>query len=223
MEHSERQEPSGHDVGGAPSADETLRQLGDRLERASEAAERLLAQAAGETLARMAGAARGAQEPGDGSEQRSAAGDDREPAAGDEREPAAGDDREPGDEREPAAGDDREPGDERKPAAGDDREPAAAGRERPPGPDSDPSRRPPPSGWQTPGADAGAADERDDVELFGTIIQSLRELIPPELQRRLAAALRELLLALRALIDWYLERIDRRRAEPVEVQDIPIL
>ncbi len=195
MEHSERQEPSGHDVGGAPSAEETLRQLGDRLERASEAAERLLAQAAGETLARMAGAARGAQEPGDGSEQGSEAGSEPGSAAGDERESVAG----------------------------DDREPVAAGRERPPGPDSESSRRPPPSGWQTPGADAGAADERDDLELFGTIIQSLRELIPPELQRQLAAALRELLLALRALIDWYLERIDRRRAEPVEVQDIPIL
>jgi len=29
-------------------------------------------------------------------------------------------------------------------------------------------------------------------------------------------------LALRALIDWYLERAERRRAEPVVVQDIPI-
>jgi hypothetical protein len=39
----------------------------------------------------------------------------------------------------------------------------------------------------------------------------------------LAEALRELLLALRALIDWYLERAERRRAAPVEVQDIPIV
>jgi hypothetical protein len=31
------------------------------------------------------------------------------------------------------------------------------------------------------------------------------------------------LLSLRALIDWYLERLERRRAEPVEVQDIPIV
>ena len=37
------------------------------------------------------------------------------------------------------------------------------------------------------------------------------------------AALRELLLALRALIDWYLERLERRREQSVEVQDIPIL
>jgi hypothetical protein len=46
--------------------------------------------------------------------------------------------------------------------------------------------------------------------------------VPPELQRRLAVALRELLLALRALIDWYLERAERRGAAPSEVQDIPI-
>ncbi len=35
--------------------------------------------------------------------------------------------------------------------------------------------------------------------------------------------MRELLLALRALIDWYLERVEQRRREPAEVQDIPIL
>jgi hypothetical protein len=55
------------------------------------------------------------------------------------------------------------------------------------------------------------------------LAQALRDLVPPELQRRLAAAIRELLLALRALIDWYLERLERRREQAVEVQDIPIL
>jgi hypothetical protein len=30
-------------------------------------------------------------------------------------------------------------------------------------------------------------------------------------------------MALRALIDWYLDRLDRRREQGVEVQDIPIL
>ena len=53
--------------------------------------------------------------------------------------------------------------------------------------------------------------------------EGLRDLIPPELQRRLVAAVRELLLALRALIDWYLERLERRREQSVEVEDIPIL
>jgi hypothetical protein len=55
------------------------------------------------------------------------------------------------------------------------------------------------------------------------LVHALRDLIPPELQRRLAAAIRELLLALRALIDWYLDRFEQRRREPADVQDIPIL
>jgi hypothetical protein len=82
------------------------------------------------------------------------------------------------------------------------------------------TRRPPPAGWQAPESEA---DGRSDGELLAHVVQSLRELIPPDLQRRLAEALRELLLALRALIDWYIERSERRRAQPIEVQDIPIV
>ena len=79
---------------------------------------------------------------------------------------------------------------------------------------------PPPAGWQTPEAESAGAGR--DLELLLGIVQTVRDRIPPELQRRLAEALRELLLALRALIDWYLERAERRRAEPSEVEDIPI-
>jgi hypothetical protein len=78
---------------------------------------------------------------------------------------------------------------------------------------------PPPAGWQLPGEDASSPD----LDPFITLVHALRDLIPPELQRRLVAALRELLLALRALIDWYLDRLERRREQAVEVQDIPIL
>ena len=46
--------------------------------------------------------------------------------------------------------------------------------------------------------------------------------LPPELARQLAAAARELLIALRALIDWWIARLEREPAAPVEVQDIPI-
>jgi hypothetical protein len=81
--------------------------------------------------------------------------------------------------------------------------------------------KPPPAGWQIPD------DARDglspELDPFVALVGALRDLIPPELQRRLVAALRELLLALRALIDWYLERLERRREQSVEVQDIPIL
>jgi hypothetical protein len=87
---------------------------------------------------------------------------------------------------------------------------SAAGRTAP---------RPPPAGWQMPESDGG----REDIDVLAQLLRSMRELIPPELQQRLAEAFREVLLALRALIDWYLERVERRRAEPVQVQDIPII
>jgi sugar-specific transcriptional regulator TrmB len=84
---------------------------------------------------------------------------------------------------------------------------------------------PPPAGWQTPEPDADRASDRSerDLDAIVTLVRSLRDVIPTELQKRLAEALRELLQAVRALLDWYIERLDRQRAEPAEVQDIPIL
>ena len=88
---------------------------------------------------------------------------------------------------------------------------------------ADPGRVPP-AGWQVPAPDESRSESRPGVEL-DTLVQALRalrDLIPPEVMERIAAAVREVLLALRALLDFYLERLDRKRAEPVEVQDIPI-
>ena len=91
---------------------------------------------------------------------------------------------------------------------------SAAGSKRP--------TDPPPAGWQAP--DAGAeTSSRTELEVLTAFLRSVRDLIPPELQRRLGEALRELLLAVRALIDWYLERIEQRRTNAPEVRDIPIL
>ncbi len=42
-----------------------------------------------------------------------------------------------------------------------------------------------------------------------------------ELEDHLNKLVREFLLTLRSLIDWYLERLDRPRREP-EIEDIPI-
>jgi hypothetical protein len=135
------------------SPEETLRRLEQRLDQASEAAERLMAQVAAETV-RAGKAAR---------------------------------------PEEPAAQDDSSAG----------------------------SSEPPPAGWQIPEDEPPRV--APELDPFVTLIQAVRDLIPPELQQRLIAALREVLLALRALIDWYLERIDQRRPPGVEVQDIPIL
>jgi hypothetical protein len=83
-------------------------------------------------------------------------------------------------------------------------------------------REPPPAGWQTPQSEPEQRGD-GDLEALIALARSLRDLIPPELQQRLINAVREVLQALRDLLDWYLERLDRQRAEPAQVQDIPIL
>lgn len=81
--------------------------------------------------------------------------------------------------------------------------------------------RPPPSGWQAPGGEDEGARAPDLGALLG-LLESARELIPTDLQQRLIDALTELLRAVRALIDWYVERLERQRPEAAEVEDIPI-
>jgi hypothetical protein len=80
------------------------------------------------------------------------------------------------------------------------------------------ARRPPPAGWQT------ARDAADPPELraVATLVDALRGLLPPDLHEQIGALVRELLLAVRALIDYLVDRLERRRSAPVEVEDIPI-
>jgi hypothetical protein len=82
-------------------------------------------------------------------------------------------------------------------------------------------RRPPPAGWQR--SEEARPESDTEVDLLLEALRALRNRIPPDLQSRLAAAVRELLLALRALIDWYLERSERRSRGSSDVEDIPIL
>jgi hypothetical protein len=93
---------------------------------------------------------------------------------------------------------------------------------------ADPAESVPPRGWQR--RDAGAPPRpwegwiaAEDAELLLGVLAAARELVPAELQERVVVALRELLLAVRALIDWCLERSERRAATSADVQDIPIL
>ena len=53
------------------------------------------------------------------------------------------------------------------------------------------------------------------------VLDGLRRAAPRELQGQLTDLIREFLLTLRSLIDWYLERLDAPKREP-EVEDIPI-
>jgi hypothetical protein len=60
----------------------------------------------------------------------------------------------------------------------------------------------------------------DPAALF-VLLDGVRRAAPRELQDQVTNLIREFLLTLRALIDWYLERLDRGPREP-EVEDIPI-
>ncbi len=160
----ESREPRSVPVPGSP--EETLRRLEQRLDQASAAAERLIAQAAAEAARAGIQAASAGNPDGGG----------------------AG----------PTQG---------------------AGRRQPRAPATSPTS--PPAGWQT--AEDTVRGPTPELDPFVALVQAMRDLVPPDLQRRLLAALREVLLALRALIDWYLERLERKREQGVEVQDIPIL
>jgi hypothetical protein len=77
----------------------------------------------------------------------------------------------------------------------------------------------PPRGWDSPRTDGSPFP---DLSALLGLVETARGALPPELARQLADALRELLLALRAVLDYSIERLERPpRAEP-QVEDIPI-
>jgi hypothetical protein len=53
------------------------------------------------------------------------------------------------------------------------------------------------------------------------MLDGMRRMAPRELEDQVTNLIREFLLTLRSLIDWYLERLDAPKREP-EVEDIPI-
>src|SRR6266498_892027 len=64
-----------------------------------------------------------------------------------------------------------------------------------------------------------AADELD--ALVG-LLRTLRGLVPPELQQQVTEIIRQVLLLLRAVIDFWVTRLEVPRGEDVEVEDIPV-
>ncbi|MGN6170930.1 MAG: hypothetical protein ACTHQQ_22580 [Solirubrobacteraceae bacterium] len=82
---------------------------------------------------------------------------------------------------------------------------------------------PPASGWAAPGGQDDPGSPAGQLESLVAALASLRDLVPPELQRSLAEAMRELLIAVRSLLDWYIERLDHEQTASSEPEDIPIL
>jgi hypothetical protein len=75
----------------------------------------------------------------------------------------------------------------------------------------------------------GAARElpretRDELDALVGLLRALRELVPPELQEQLSEAIRQVLLLLRAIIDFWVQRLEAPSdgGGGVEVRDIPI-
>jgi hypothetical protein len=60
----------------------------------------------------------------------------------------------------------------------------------------------------------------DPAALF-VLLDGVRAAAPREVRDQVTNLIREFLLTLRSLIDWYLERLDNRPRGP-EVEDIPI-
>ena len=60
----------------------------------------------------------------------------------------------------------------------------------------------------------------DPAALF-VMLDGMRRMAPRELEDQITNLIREFLMTLRSLIDWYLERLDQPRQEPT-VEDIPI-
>jgi hypothetical protein len=80
----------------------------------------------------------------------------------------------------------------------------------------------PPRGWEVPGGRRPITDSFPDLSALAALLESLRGAIPPELARQLADALRELLLAVRAVLDWYIARLEPSERPQADVQDIPV-
>jgi hypothetical protein len=82
----------------------------------------------------------------------------------------------------------------------------------PGGPEDGGRQPPPPPPPRRPALDPAA--------LF-VLLDGLRRVVPRELESQLTNLIREFLLTLRSLIDWYLDRLDQPSREP-RVEDIPI-
>ncbi len=99
----------------------------------------------------------------------------------------------------------------------------------PPPPRAHDDPPPPPPPYQGPRRDdydMGSPPPRGgpgvpDMSILFALIEAIRRMVPGDLEGQFNNLLREVLKTLRAMIDWYLERLDSPERQP-EVEDIPI-
>src|SRR5215210_1911915 len=86
--------------------------------------------------------------------------------------------------------------------------------------------RVPHQGWAVP---EDRAARQDEAQAVLALLQALRDVVPAELQAQLTEVIRQVLLLLRALIDWWVARLEPQRpgTPPADggegrLEDIPI-
>jgi hypothetical protein len=62
----------------------------------------------------------------------------------------------------------------------------------------------------------------DELDALVALLRTLRELVPAELQGQVTEVIRQVLLLVRAVIDFWVDRLETPRGATVEVEDIPI-
>jgi hypothetical protein len=85
------------------------------------------------------------------------------------------------------------------------------------------AERPPAAGWDVP---RSAERANDEIDALIAVVASIRDLLPPELRAQLAEIVRQILIFVRAVLDWWIERVEResgtRGGPRDDVEDIPI-
>jgi hypothetical protein len=84
----------------------------------------------------------------------------------------------------------------------------------------------PDRGWAIGDEHQPEPEGPSELQLAMKLLEAVRDIVPPELTAQLAEAIRELLLAVRALIDWYLDYLEDlsqgTSGGAGRVEDIPI-
>ena len=80
---------------------------------------------------------------------------------------------------------------------------------------------PPPPREEAPPPPPPPASGRMDFSPFFVLLDALRRALPGDRQNQFTRLVRETLVTIRGLIDWYLERLERPEPEQ-RVEDIPI-
>ena len=77
----------------------------------------------------------------------------------------------------------------------------------------------PPEGWRTQAERDGT---RDDAAAFLDLLATLSRIVPEELRAQLAEVVRQVLLLVRALIDWVVQQLPQAQGQDRVVRDIPV-